>query len=57
MKRIQAELAMRASAELEKVIEEELQKEDPDPKQSKAILKADENSKRDDRRPSDRDNK
>ena len=55
MKRIKAELTMRASAELEKEIEEELKKADPDSEQAKAILNTDEDSKRDDGTTSNRD--
>ena len=48
---------MRANAELEKEIEEELKKADPDSEQAKAILNADENSKRDDGTTGNRDDK
>ena len=57
MKKIKTELSMRANAELEKEIEEELKKADPDPEQAKAILNTDENSKRDDGTTSNRDDK
>jgi len=57
MKKIKTKLSMRANAELEKEIEEELKKADPDPEQAKAILNADENSKRDDGTTSNRDDK
>ena len=57
MKKIKTELSMRANAELEKEIEEELKKADTDSEQAKAILNADENSKRDDGTTSNRDDK
>ena len=57
MKKIKTELSMRANAEWEKEIEEELKKADPDSEQAKAILNTDENSKRDDGTTSDRDDK
>ena len=57
MKRIQTELSMRANAELEKEIEEELKKADPNSDQAKAILNTDEDSKRDDGTTGNRDDK
>ena len=48
---------MRANAELEKEIEEELKKADPDSEQAKAILNTDEDSKRDDGTTGNRDDK
>ena len=57
MKKIKTKLSMRANAELEKGIEEELKKADPDPEQAKAILNSDEDSKRDDGTTSNRDDK
>jgi hypothetical protein len=55
MKKIKTKLSLRANAELEKEIEEELKKADPDSEQAKAILNTDENSKRDDGTTSNRD--
>jgi len=57
MKKIKTKLSMRANAELEKEVEEELKKADPDSEQAKAILNTDENSKRDDGTTSNRDDK
>jgi len=57
MKKIKTKLSLRANAELEKEIEEELKKADPDSEQAKAILNTDENSKRDDGTTSNRDDK
>ena len=48
---------MRANAELEKEIEEELKKADPNSDQAKAILNTDEDSKRDDGTTGNRDEK
>ena len=53
MKRIQTKLAMRASAELQKQVESELNLPDPDRETAKAILNED--SEGDDRTRSDRD--
>lgn len=53
MKRIQTELIMRASAELQKQVESELSLPDPDSETAKAILNED--SKGDDRAGSDKD--
>jgi hypothetical protein len=53
MKRIQTKLAMRASAELQKQVESELNLPDPDSETAKAILNED--SEGDDRTRSDRD--
>lgn len=53
MKRIQTELIMRASAELQKQVESELSLPDPDSKTAKAILNED--SEGDDRAGSDKD--
>ena len=53
MKRIQTKLAMRASAELQKQVESELNFPDPDSETAKAILNED--SEGDDRTRSDRD--
>ena len=48
---------MRANAELQKEIEEELKKADPNSDQAKAILNTDEDSKRDDGTTGNRDDK
>ena len=53
MKRIQTELTMRASAELQKQVESELNTPDPDKETAKAVLNED--SEGNDRAGSDRD--
>ena len=53
MKRIQTELTMRASAELQKQVESELNTPDPDKETAKAVLNED--SEGNDRAASDRD--